>query len=211
MKERGIPFSAAMVRVVLDDRKTQTRRTVKLPSWTASVTVDKGGTIWGPGPYLKAHRAEPVPDDVGAMERMHCPYGYPGDRLWVREAWRVEREHDALSGSDLDIDARWPEVFYECDDARIEAREDLGRYRHARFMPRWASRITLEITEVRAQRLQDISEADAYAEGFRAAFGPGFFHRTFDSLWDGINGDGAWAANPWVWAITFKRIDARAS
>jgi hypothetical protein len=247
MKERGILFSAEMVRALLDGLKTQTRRVVKLPPWTASVTVDAGGTIFGPGPYLKAHRAQPVPDDVGAMERVHCPYGYPGDRLWVRETWApfyaggnslAFPQPDMFEANAIRYRATPDHVTaYPTSISTWESRPTSTRehpWRPSIFMPRWASRLLLEIVEVRVQRLHDLTEKDALAEGIsEVPFFPddgyplcvGYMVgkddkrtaldqtpiQTFTKLWTSINGADSWAANPWVWALTFKRIDARAS
>jgi len=205
MKERPILFSAPMVRALLDGRKTQTRR------------VCKGAR------ELSCARDWPVDT---------CPYGVPGDRLWVREPWRLPASQNAYSGSevgDLCVAAGyrkpWASIEYVADGWRdnwrdVVARDDPpGRFRQARFMPRWASRILLEITDVRVQRLQDISEEDAIAEGlrYRPAIDawtsgddnwPTFVdpRRSYAGLWNHINGAGSWDANPLVWAITFKRV-----
>jgi hypothetical protein len=143
-----------------------------------------------------------------------CPYGYPSDRLWVRETWA--RSNDARSTKFTD------DVLYAADFSsrwRGDAHFD-GRWRPSIHMPRWASRITLEITEVRVQRLQGISEEDAFAEGVAAnpyhmadgTIDEGMSisaRANFASLWDSINGSRApWSENPWVWAITFKRVEA---
>lgn len=176
MKERGILFSAPMVRALLAGTKTQTRR----------VATPK-------------RSIEPMTDE--------CPYG-PGDLLWVREAWRVAAVHDHVPGSELGFGSL-PQVQYVAiGDGRDETRVQWGRYRHARFMPRWASRITLEITEVRVERLQAISQEDARAEGFELGPPPciddpgGWYRR----LWEQINGPSSWEANPWVWCVSFRRL-----
>ena len=128
--------------------------------------------------------------------------GYaPGDRLWVREAWRTHKAYDDLKPSELGGEETvWPELDRDNCDYH-------GRYRHGRFMPRWASRLTLVVTDVRVQRLQAITLGDICAEGLGSSiydFKP--VQRAFDAwiaLWDSINGEGAWARNPWVTAVSF--------
>ena len=141
-----------------------------------------------------------------------CPYGVPSDRLWVREAWAVPHPLDHLKPSEVPQGAAL--VYYA-------ATENLGGLlkRQSLFMPRWASRITLELTAVRVERLQEISEADARAEGSpcvdefsgREVLFPdhskaGSFRLGYSVLWESINGAGSWAVNPWVWVLSFKRI-----
>jgi hypothetical protein len=230
VKERPILFSAPMVRAILDGRKTMTRRVVSpQPEWRDiqglfASWVFKGGLLY---PNAKT--------DVLTL----CPYGQPGDRLWVREAWRVPACLDSMSGrqiADKALDAGyrkpWAPIQYEADGTRNSERDWYefgstpgtqvpGRYRHARFMPRWASRITLEITGVRVERLQAISAADAEAEGLRRfPFEDSFAwawrdgdttgHASptgaFRNLWETINGAGSWDDNPWVWVVEFRRI-----
>ena len=174
-KERPILFSALMVRAILDGNKTQTRRAAK--------------------------EFNGMPNLDGILQRFPhqngCPYGKPSDRLWVRETWAVQHEYDAAAPSEIGASARW----------HYAATENLGglRKRPSIFLPRRGSRILLEIIDVRVQRLQEISEEDARAEGYTPQspdFPVGWFH----GLWDTIHGSGAWHANPWVWAITFRRI-----
>ncbi|MBK8200408.1 MAG: hypothetical protein IPK75_18830 [Acidobacteria bacterium] len=153
-RERPAPFKQDMVSAIRAGRKTQTRRAIKLREFGPS---DTPGYDWHfRDKQLRWHDYER--DRIA--ER--CPYGKPGDRLWVREAWRAPSLFDHLPPRDI------PPATY-------------SRYRHARFMPRWASRIDLEVTEVRAQRLQEISEEDAIAEGAR--FGPDERHRDHDPRW----------------------------
>ena len=200
MKERGILFSGEMVRALLSGTKTQTRRLVKVrPGYQIFDDDEQPWPLWTPrAAELGGHDSE-----------QPCPYGAVGDRLWVREAWRVSSFFDARPPRDIGAGTS---CSYEATSPR--AGTATGRYRHARFMPRWASRITLELTDVRVQRLTTISEEDARAEGVEpmtrgpdacAAFG---FTLAYARLWDVINGRGAWYANPWVWALTFKRVDA---
>jgi hypothetical protein len=209
MTEKSIIFSAAMVRALLAGTKTQTRR------------VACNGTI--PAQYIATTEYEPGRWRLFDAEHPHaslaqytmppCPYGQPGDRLWVRETF-----------AKIDGQTRpWIETDYRATYAHGDRLGDhLGmkkRWTPAIHMPRAASRITLEITEVRVERLQAISEADARAEG--VVYDPGeggtFWVPgagcTSDSavdayrkLFESINGPGSWDANPWVWAISFWRI-----
>lgn len=155
MKERPIIFSSSMVRAILDGRKTQTRRLVK-------PQPDE----YPPGNWFWTHRdvVELKVEDLPAF----CPYGVPCDRLWVKEAWAQRLDRDHLNGTQL-YAAGVREAWYWADGpgkcARTGCAGAAGRYRAARFMPRWASRITLEVTGVRVERLQEITDDDAKAEG----------------------------------------------
>lgn len=150
-----------------------------------------------------------------------------GDTLWVREAWRLPLGFDALSGGVIvpDPDDGFVPIWYEADTSSSREFNGVwGRYRHARFMPRWASRISLRVVNVRAERLQDMTEGDAAAEGIfsmpedfkqqcaRTAAVAGMPCSTarwqFTALWDSLHGPGAWDANPTVWRIRFERIEA---
>ncbi len=206
MKERPILFSGAMVRALLAGTKTQTRRVVKLRN----------------GQYMPPSQRA---DSNGWVQMLRlCPYGQPGDRLWVREAWRTYRGNDKTPPRELTT-AHY--IWFEADEPINLAQ---GKLRPGMFMPRWASRITLEVTGVRVERLQDISEADAIAEGIERtpSMGkPGAFQwcdyrvpnepsewfndpaRSYQTLWEQINGPGSWDANPWVWVVEFKRLEAR--
>lgn len=194
MKESQILFSAPMVRALLAGTKTQTRRQVAFPRTRPSfVVLDHGQGWW---PYQSDDGESELCDD--GMEHPYVsPYGKPGDRLWVREAWKAHPMFDHLPPRDI------PEshIWYMADDGyKAES-----RYRHARFMPRWASRILLEVTAVRVEQLQDISESDAMAEGcYTDPACPAY--DAYRSLWEQINGPGSWDANPWVWVVEFKRV-----
>ena len=148
---------------------------------------------------------------------MPCPYGMPGDRLWVREAWRALRRFDSMPP--LDIEWR-SMVAYEADaptgDYRQAPHGRMGKLRPSIHMPRWVSRITLQVTTVGVERLQDISEADARAEGAPELLSVdggylehpmGCYRDGFQHLWTSINGPGSWNANPWVWVVEFRRLD----
>jgi hypothetical protein len=190
MSERGILFSAPMVRAILAGTKTQTRRAVK-----------------NINPTLLA--ANPEPHHVA--NALRCPYGVPGERLWVREAWRGSATLDWAKPSAMPVGSP---VFYEADDRGAWC-DDLTHppstiKRPSMFMPRWASRITLEVTGVRVERLKDISRGDAMAEGCpfpNMASGPDP-RDWYAALWESINGPGSWAANPWVWCVSFRAIQA---
>jgi hypothetical protein len=164
------------------------------------------------------------------------PYGIAGDRLWLREAWRVPNNLDDLSPKqigDACVNAGyqkpWCPIQYEADGVRTSEKDwrefgphpstvTPGRYRHARFMPRWASRILLEVTDMRVERLQAISEEDARSEGAESTFAPRWYSDRYGSLcgsqhrhgfvgvWEAINGADSWHANPFVWVVSFKRI-----
>lgn len=208
MADKPILFSAPMVRAILDGRKTQTRRVVKpQPYVDAQGNACWNGTNFGQdarGPHIQA-LASPLPSSKTG--RVRCPFGKPGDRLWVRETFQplfadgVENhwETDWKTGEGYKIS--YPatdgvQEFIDLDDGLSDA------CKPSIHMPRWASRILLEITGVRVERLQDISHEDAMAEGM--AWDDAIYD--YSRLWDQINGSGAWDANPWVWCVSFRRI-----
>lgn len=205
MKERPILFTGPMVRAILEGRKTVTRRVVK-------PQPDFLGSMVDPNTPFKTL-------DAGLHARITCPYGEPGDRLWVREAWAADAQVDAIAPSDL---SQGEPIWYSAD---LSVRQtgcsmiSKGRVRPSIHMPRWASRILLELTAVRVERLQDISEEQALAEGVRgepcdharqACADIGCWGDTakgaFGFLWESLNGEGSWAENPWVWVVEFKRV-----
>lgn len=241
MKERPILFSAPMVRAILAGTKTQTRRVVKPPrNRPAFVLLDHGNGWW---PYQSDDGESELCDD-GMEHPYTCPYGQPGDRLWVRETWQVARETlDYETGGEYDVwewpdelgdprqflngDARFgtkaglfyaadgkdknPSAFYDqtgFDNNTILARREIN-WRPSIHMPRWASRILLEVTAVRVERLQDISEEDAKAEGDLSAI---YAHASanprgaYSAQWEQINGPGSWDDNPWVWVVEFTQV-----
>lgn len=197
MKERPILFSGPMVRAILEGRKTMTRRVVKLRHGADVVVVN--GKVWKPARV----------DYAGYVD---CPYGQVGDRLWVRESMLFDPDQGwrySADGADV-IDENYGKINQRCPSIH---------------MPRSCCRILLEITGVRVERLHEISEADAQAEGVeRVVAGVGWrrycdpdseevgvppcgdARRSFRSLWKFINGDESWNANPWVWAVEFKRV-----
>lgn len=203
MKERPILFSGEMVRAILAGHKTQTRRIVK-PQPLDIVPI--GGT------FASAWNEK----TAEAYEHFHCPYGQPGDRLWVRETfWFSEYSSPHPKPTKEAIGEGWG-ICYAATDDMSETNplrpypKTQERLRPSIFMPRWASRITLEITAVRVERLQYISEADAFKEGCepKPAKECDIFKYTngYKLLWDSINGHGSWYANPWVWVIEFRKI-----
>jgi hypothetical protein len=209
-KERPILFSAAMVRALLDGSKTQTRRVLK--SNCQEIGERDDGTPW---PWSE--------NPETAADHWHaCPYGEPGDRLWVRETFL-----DTLGTGVEHRDQQGKRQRYafaaDCRPGSYgdEARKDYGlKWKPSIHMPRAASRILLEIVSVRVERLQAIGEEDARAEGVTikerhtvgycaGAFLPPSI-RAYRELWESINGTGSWDANPWVWVVEFKRVLERA-
>ena len=219
---RPILFNTAMVRAILDNRKTQTRRTIK------NISV-----VPGIGYVFKG--SDDAKDWIS-----HCPYGKQGDQLWVRETWQGPLFYDEIPEDWNSDKYKTPEYchykatgdscdFTDSDDNFVE------RWQPSIHMPRWASRILLEVTNVRVERLNDISEYDAVYEGLKAItkdcqtikYGipdidgyPGSDNigwnwcdwdvspvLAYKSLWESINGQGSWDLNPWVWVIEFKRAN----
>jgi hypothetical protein len=197
-KTRPILFSAPMVRALLDGSKTQTRRAVKA----------RADWAMGKRCILQPHE---LAGEVNQGDYSNCPYGKPGDRLWVREAWRTSKVADELKPSQLVFGGCNP-IWHEAQNEVPFHPSDFGKLRPSIFMPRWASRITLEITGVRVERLHAINEVDAIAEGapWAACGSPqdGSHKAGYAQLWESINGPGSWGLNPWVWVIEFKRVPA---
>jgi hypothetical protein len=240
MKERGMIFNGEMVRAILDGRKTQTRRPIK---WKQTRFTEIGeredGSKW---PWSE--------DAEHACDFWHpCPFGAVGDRIWVRETWQAIHDYCDENGH---VDERryarsiprhrgnyWHPVYEEAWGN--ESREDREfPWRPSIHMPRWASRILLEITDVRVERLNAISEEDAQREGvhtevwdqtvvarnyvasdeffqFWSDDMPHYvemnqlYRSSFRSLWDSIYGEESWKANGWVWVIEFKRVEGGAA
>ena len=226
MTDRPILFSAPMVRALLAGKKTQTRRVVKsvelarggargvrvAPSTFCYLDFDGvPGLSWRP--FGGCPTVPYPPEKVAAAS----PYGAPGDRLWVRETWALvdDRSKPATTRSG---------VLYRATDRRERSFSGSEKWRPSIHMPRWASRITLEVTGVRVERLQDISEEDAKAEGAAHRIAPGGdlsavfdalpgekavpigYRAHFRDLWESINGADSWASNPWVWVVSFRRV-----
>lgn len=247
MTERPILFSAPMVRALLAGRKTQTRRVVKLPKKGEYVRPDMGGwtacTIGGDGSRERQGREGPAQACVWNQTTgttVACPYGVPGDRLWVKETWadvnlmggpgiayRANGDvYDLMKEEDF-LDERGafnydhPLLSFGQKGLRFCVwSSDLiggveGSWRSPLHMPRWASRLTLRISEIRAERLQDISDIDAVEEGVEQVGGQWGVagiptkpkatpEGAYRELWEHINGPGSWAANPWVWVVSFQ-------
>lgn len=200
MKERPILFSGAMVRAILAGVKTQTRRVAKRLCGFTIRELHPSGT---PGYDWTFRCQRGLWQDFRHEDLLRlCPYGVPGDTLWVRETWGL---WDTLP-SDGPTCAT---VFYRATggDSR-ELRHQL--WRPSIHMPRWASRLTLSITDVRVERLRDISERDAISEGCQCAHVPPSLTNVgaYANLWESINGEGSWSANPWVWVIAFERSES---
>ena len=262
-KERGILFSGTMVRAILDERKSQTRRVVKPQPYLNG----KWGVTWEPRgkkPHSPSYceRNDHWNPITNAFldyyrDRGGSPYGKVGDRLWVRETWKLDgwdwEDSEAVihyqadgaklyqqsgdSEEEMDSFFQWlcretkrlekvpgakffnhkcEEVSVDEDDNYIKWDHEKQPWRPSIFMPRWASRITLEVTGIRVERLQDISEEDARAEGVTFAGWTHCFNKEgliphklqFMDLWDQINGKTApWGSNPWVWVVEFKRVE----
>jgi len=237
MTDRPIIFSAPMVRALLDGRKSQTRRLLKLagrsPDYIGPAGCQGDPTCWGwempdLGGYvtIEGDDKDHLPGWRNGWRDWQGAYA-PGDRLYVREHWRCPAKHDATAPRDLT--PRSMTIAFEAGGsiANQDSRDDwrpssasytgadwMGRFRQAMHMPRWASRLTLTVTGVRVQRLQDISEADAVAEGvIHDGFGGWRGHEgtigyptaiwAYHHLWNSLHGPGAWDANPWVVALTF--------
>ncbi|EJE9586977.1 hypothetical protein M5722_001494 [Salmonella enterica] len=207
MKERGMIFNGEMVRALLDGRKMQTRRPIKWKQtrfteiaerddgsmWPWAEDCERGGDIW-----------------------FACPYGEIGDRIWVRETFRVHSRATDVATLVYRASVRnsWTEQTHRVPVAVCNKQVTPDKWTPSIHMPRWASRITLEITDVRVERLRDLSEEDAKSEGIIPSAGgvlPGWEYRiNFRDLWMDIYGTDNWEANPWVWVIEFKRVEGAA-
>lgn len=225
MKERPILFSGPMIQPITAGRKTQTRREINpqpYPGGEARLMADYG-----------------VGFTSGPVYGVASKYGIPGDRLFVKETWRVAKHHDGTKPSLLkprSMTVQYKAGGHACNDVggwtffdEAPSGVEFGRWRPSIFMPRWASRITLEITVVRVERLQEISEVDAEAEGCpeahlehtedchheHCALAGGVddccgylvsAKLQYKALWESINGPGSWEANPFVWVVEFRRV-----
>jgi hypothetical protein len=200
-RERPILFSAPMVRAILAGTKTQTRRVVK-PQPTAM----QQGWMW----VCKKLLAGYCHTDADAMVRLmlpHCPYGEPGDQLWCRETWREWSDAAWHYAADLTIlpkqrDRELANFLAQRSPLTWES----YRWRPSIHMPRAASRITLEITGVRVEKLQEIGTADCWAEGIASSPDVDPVHE-YAELWESINGRGSWHANPFVWVLEFRKLE----
>lgn len=222
-KARPILFSAPMVRALLDGRKTQTRRIAKHPLLddVPNPLDVVHENLRHAAPYLDSYcgGAKTSENPRGMTEwwcwwtrddrpchQFKCPYGKPGDLLWARETWQ------ALSFGDYQPTKHHvADVRFAATDALGSTDKDVRGYswRPAIHMPRWASRITLELTGVKIERLNDISKQDVIAEGITERDGAPIedavcgWHEPYAALWEKLNGPGSWEDNPWVWALEF--------
>jgi hypothetical protein len=197
MKERPMLFSGPMVRAILDGRKTMTRRVVDLDY----AQYDTDGVLGYEDAYGDHHNTIDL-----------YKYGRPGDRLWVRETWATPASYDQMKPSDL---GRTCPIYYHADKSHgqwtrwEDEDQERGKLRPSIFLPRWASRITLELTAVRIDRVRAITWQDCIAEGATHEAAIKDPCDNFRDLWDSINGKRpgcAWADKPWVWVISFRRV-----
>ena len=206
MKERPIPFTPENTRKIRAGEKWQTRRVIEGVTDLAfrgyDSTPDQTVAAFG-------HN-----DTQTIFKR--CPYGAPGDQLWVREAWATVKWFDDRPPRDCHPHERPPALWYKSVDVGASLHSpNRGKWRHARFMPRWASQLLLTVTDVKVERLHRIGEESAKAEGVAPEWvvsverGESYqsYCVAFVTLWDAINGEShPWSSNPWVWAITFEVV-----
>lgn len=211
MNEKPILFNSEMVRAILDGRKTQTRRVVKLPqnadlSWIASINQDGAGdwVAWGPKPVTDEFSRKMYPNGGG----IKCPYGRPGDLLWVRETFCVV--DDSRFNGLRWVDYKATPKYEESDPAGWDNAPDdpeALKWKPSIHMPRWASRITLRVTGVYVERLWQMSVSKMEAEGVMEVDDDNKHPLTpFITLWDSINARRGypWESNPWVWVVEFE-------
>ncbi|UKY38181.1 hypothetical protein [Pantoea dispersa] len=230
MKERGMIFNAEMVLAVLDDSKTQTRRIMTVqpdsPNFgllritDSTKSADIGKYHWAESNATGTHARSPL---------FSCPFGAVGDRLWVRETFRVHSRATDVATLVYKASEQqsWTQQTHRVPIEMCNKPAVVDKWTPSIHMPRWASRITLEITGVRVEQLNDISEEDAAAEGVGSAVwfaGKGVpeehwtslgelgaqkaYHlNSFATLWESIYGADSWQGNPWVWVIEFKRVE----
>lgn len=225
VKERGWPAYTHEVRAILDGRQSQFRRALWFQP-NPEFTDFAGPEMYAPTKIRRNGEECPGEEVFGIYSKdgdwgLTCPFGKPGDRLWLKEKWAMDQVHDLRypwHGNDLFT--RW----YAADDSRAgptNCNDQRGVWRSSVTMPRWASRITLEVVAVRVERVQEITEEDIKAEGVRpdmvdsggvTPWGAGIdvadYHGPFIGLWDSVNtkrGFG-WLSNPWTWVVSFQKI-----
>lgn len=217
MKERPIIFNTESVRAILAGRKTQTRRVVKNRHFSEDFHARSG--VVGVAQALREY----------GIDQLHvkCPYGQSGDRLWVKETFNIGFSEREIDGDPATGEGMDPVYQADRENEHPMPEYEYDKWQSPIFMPRWVCRIILEINEVRVERLQDISEEDAWAEGvnygwtrdnlsipIEKVFLPDLKFAdprpTFRSLWDSINGKNntSWVDNPWVWVISFRLIES---
>lgn len=220
MKEHPILFSTEMVRAIRDGLKTQTRRVIKDQPSGPDIFPPNGYETNDTWFFRDAYYADEQHPNIGKYVK--CPYGVKGNRLWVRETWA----HDDIYCKDVACGNR-DHIWWKANENKITADSFAGaaRWRPSIHMPRWASRLTLEIVDIRVERVQAITRADARAEGVshvwtwskeRNETNPEYFARgvlnpyvaNYSVLWDSINAKRGygWDVNPWVWVIEFKKV-----
>lgn len=220
MKESGMIFNAEMVRALLDGRKTQTRRIMKVQPVLNGNFYEVFGSAWSKG-------MTSIPAVPGHSLSTRCPFGAVGDRIWVREGFfpaPLEMQSEPPRKTMWNIAYRDGMQMEKLAPAEYNPTiYNYERWTPSIHMPRWASRILLEITGVRVERLNAISQEDAQAEGMElTGWRPTYSdpdsggevmtpYDNFAELWSSIYGDGSWQANPWVWVIEFKRVEGGAA
>ncbi|HBS9332675.1 TPA: morphogenetic protein [Klebsiella pneumoniae] len=217
MKERGMIFNSEMVRAILDGRKTQTRRIMKVQPVLNGNFYEVFGSAWSKG-------MTSIPAVPGHSLSTRCPFGAVGDRIWVRETFCPV--DDTQYGGEKWVDYRATPRYEASHPAGWDSAPNDAealKWRPSIHMPRWASRILLEITGVRVERLNSISQEDAQAEGLElTGWRPTYSdpdsggevmtpYDNFAELWSSIYGDESWKANSWVWVISFKRVEGGAA
>jgi len=218
MRERPILFSAEMVCAVLDGRKTQTRRIIQSPAKNMQASGHKvieyrepGDKWYGEHVFSMRNQSGTWCDYTKEQFLAKCPFGAVGDRLWVRETFRVHSRATDVATLVYKASEQqsWTQQTHRVPIEKCNKPAVVDTWTPSIHMPRWASRITLEITGVCVERLQSISEEDAKAEGVKtecSVIGDKYF-LGFRSLWKSIYGDDSWQANPWVWVVEFKRVE----
>lgn len=241
MKERPIIFSGPMVRAILEGRKTQARRIVKPQPPSQEEVRSKSGSGYSwipPGPatvgrfdyWRVGGPVWAVRELMGREPKLRCPYGIPGHRLWCRESMDYRCVEEQAGSNPADIYRIWAHV-YAADGVEVDFTDSPDdnlpkRYIPSIHMPRWASRITLEVCSVRIERLQEITEEDARAEGVETdeyferqehydtvappgeSIGRPTARGEFEVLWDHINAKRApWSSNPWAWVVEFRKVE----
>lgn len=201
IKEKPIIMQGESVRAILDDRKTQARWVIKLPPAPMRLGVWEPTTFGGKGGG-RTSKGEEIAEQVAIWhtrtgKTIAAPYEV-GQKLWVREAWHTHTNRNKYKPRDLPVNSK---IYYSCEMPEKKT-SYIGKYRNALFMPRWASRITLEVTAVRAENLVTLSYNDAIKEGFDSI-------KSFKAYWDKINKKRgfSWQSRPWVWIYEFKRSE----
>ncbi|HBQ0422419.1 hypothetical protein L3514_22135 [Klebsiella aerogenes] len=215
MKERGMIFNGEMVRAILDGRKTQTRRPVKLPVHDKNLGCELAGNE--------------LAGELSAGNYLNSAFGKPGDRIWVRETFRVHSRATDVATLVYKASVRnsWTEQTHRVPVSVCNKPATPEKWTPSLQMPRWASRILLEITNIGVQRIHSISQNDAAREGLMRLPATGRYcinqgdqyfggashdaREVFSWLWQSIYGEESWNANPWVWVIEFKRVEGGAA